>query len=210
MAHRIALLVAATIVACAQSAFACWATGGSPHVLVADADVILRARVWGLGEPPAQSSIMSPAETEVRLGVVEVLKGEVQFSLTVPGTLTDRPDMNDRPVPYAIVRRGGRAGECYARNYQRDGEYLLFLKAVNGNLTPYWAALAATNEQITGADDPWVVWVRQRLEDIRKTSALLPPSNIRRISFSPALGTALLIRARHDRPRPELIARPRP
>ena len=72
--------------------------------------------------------------------------------------------MNNLPVPYVMVRPSGRAGACFARSYQRDGEYLLFLKKVNGKLTPLLGlALGATNEQITGADDPWVAWVRQQL-----------------------------------------------
>ena len=209
MAHRIALLVAATIVASAQAAFGCFAMGGSPYSLVTDADVIVRARVWRLTDAPATPDALRPEETLIRLGVMEVLKGEVQFTVNVKGTLSDRSDMNDRPVPYAIVRRGGRGGECAARNYQRDGEYLLFLKAVNGNLTPYWAALAATNEQVTGAHDPWVVWVRQQLEDILQTSAVRPAS-IRRIKLSTAFGTALLLRPRDDGTRLGLLARPRP
>jgi hypothetical protein len=102
-------------------------------------------------------------DTSIRLGVVEVLKGEVQFTAEVSGTLANHPDMNNLPVPYGMVRPGGRGGGCFALSYQRDGEYLLFLKRVNGKLTPYWAALGATNEQITGADDPWVAWVRQQL-----------------------------------------------
>ena len=69
-----------------------------------------------------------------------------------------------------MVRPGGRGGECFARSYQRDGEYLLFLKKVDGKLTPYWAALRATNEQITGAHDEWVTWVRRQLESVSEKS----------------------------------------
>ena len=87
----------------------------------------------------------------------------MQFTLTVSGTLTDHPDRNDRAVPEWTVRPGGRGGECFARSYQRDGEDLFFLKKVDGKLTPYWAALSATNEQITGAHDEWVTWVRGNL-----------------------------------------------
>ena len=162
MAHRIALLVAATILAGVQSAFACRGAPGDPRLLVSDADVIVRARVWRQTDAPASPS--PPwAETSIRLGVVDVLKGEVQFTVDVSGALANHPDMNDLPVPYVMVRPGGRAGACFARSYQRDGEYLLLLKKVNGTLTPYWAPLGATNEQITGADDPWVAWVRQQL-----------------------------------------------
>ena len=34
------------------------------------------------------------------------------------------------------------------------------LRWQEGRLTPYWAALAATNEQVRGHDDPWLRWVR--------------------------------------------------
>ena len=93
--------------------------------------------------------------------------------------------MNDLPVPYARVRPGGRGGGCDARNYQRNGEYLLLLKRVDGQLTPYWAAHGATNEQVTGADDPWVAWVRQQLESIPQKSNLLLAPNSRRVNLWP-------------------------
>ena len=32
-----------------------------------------------------------------------------------------------------------------------------------GHLTPYWAPLAAVNEQVRGGQDPWVAWVRRQL-----------------------------------------------
>jgi hypothetical protein len=178
MSHRIVLLVVAVIVSGAQSAFACWGQQGYARSWVSDADVIVRARVWRLTEAPAVTSAVRTVETLLRLGVVEVLKGEVQFTVNVTGTLTERSDMNDLPVPYAMVRPGGRQGACAARNYERDAEYLLLLKNVDGQLTPYWAALGATNEQVTGADDPWVRWVRQQLESIpRKSDLLLTPNS---------------------------------
>ena len=162
MAHRIALLVGAATLSGTQSAFACWTAPANPRYLVSDADVIVRARVWRLTDAPTAPS--PPwADTSIRLGVVEVLKGEVQFTVDVSGTLANHADMNDLPAPYVMVRPGGRIGGCFARSYQRDGEYLLLLKKVLGKLTPYWASLGATNEQITGADDPWVAWVRQQL-----------------------------------------------
>lgn len=169
MAHRIALLVAATILSGAESAFACFMQQGSPSSWVSDADIIVRARVWRLNEAPAAPS--PPwVETSIRLGVAEVLKGEVQFTVDVSGTLANHSDMNNLPVPYGMVRPGGRGGGCFARSYQRDGEYLLLLKKVLGKLTPYWASLGATNEQIRGADDPWVAWVRQQLASTPETS----------------------------------------
>jgi hypothetical protein len=186
MAHRIALLVVAIIVSGLQSAFACGGQQGYPRSWVSDADVIVRARVWRLPEAPDATSGVRTAETLVRFGVLEVLKGEVQFTVSVPGTLTERSDMNDRPVPYAMVRPGRRGGECVARNYQRNGEYLLLLKKVDGKLTPYWAALGATNEQVTGANDPWVTWVRKQIESIPKKPDPLLATNSRGVTLWPA------------------------
>jgi hypothetical protein len=30
-------------------------------------------------------------------------------------------------------------------------------------LTPYWAALQPVNEQLRGAADPWLLWVREQV-----------------------------------------------
>jgi len=29
--------------------------------------------------------------------------------------------------------------------------------------TPYWTPLSPTNEEVSGLDDPWVVWVKRQL-----------------------------------------------
>jgi hypothetical protein len=139
--------------------FACWAGARSPQTLVAEADVIVRVRA--VEEQPVDGSF-PPFDKTVNFIILEQLKGKDRlFDLRgVTGTLLDRSDFNDRPVPYDFVRRGGRAGSCYARSYQKGGEYLLLLKSVEETLTPYWAPLSATNEQVTGADDTWVAWVR--------------------------------------------------
>jgi hypothetical protein len=47
----------------------------------------------------------------------------------------------------------------------------MILKRDKGELTPYWAPMAANNEQIRGADDPWVVWVRHQLARIKPSIA---------------------------------------
>jgi hypothetical protein len=41
--------------------------------------------------------------------------------------------------------------------------YLLLIPRVNGAPTPYYAALGATNEQLFGADDRWLAWVREQI-----------------------------------------------
>jgi hypothetical protein len=168
MTLRISLLVAVTIVGGVQPALACFAAPRDPYTLVRNADVIVRVRASAVSDAPDPSSTRVGAEALVHMSVLEQLKGEVLFAIRVPGTLSDRPDMNERPVPYGMVRRGGLGGGCFAHNYQHGGEYLLLLKKVDGQLTPYWAALSATNEQTTGEHDPWVAWVRQQLESIRQ------------------------------------------
>ena len=56
--------------------------------------------------------------------------------------------------------------EC-SQTFTTGCEYLLLLAQPqvpqSEPLTPYWAALAATNEQVFGQDDPWVEWVRHEL-----------------------------------------------
>jgi hypothetical protein len=86
------------------------------------------------------------------------------------GVLEDRDDPNDEPVPYTFVRRGGRHGNCFALGYRLGAQYLLLLKraehpayAQRSELTPYWAPLAATNEQVFGQADRWLRWVEQEL-----------------------------------------------
>jgi hypothetical protein len=100
-------------------------------------------------------------EKIITFDILEVLKGSPVFSFTVRGRVVQEPRFNDGPVPYDITRRGG--GSCFASSYEVGGEYLLLLKDAKGKLTPYWASLAATNEQLRGQDDPWLQWVRRQL-----------------------------------------------
>jgi hypothetical protein len=62
--------------------------------------------------------------------------------------------------PYHWVRDGGTHGDCHAHDYQMHTQFLLFLK----HGTPYWASMAATNEEVSGPDDPWVLWVTRFLQ----------------------------------------------
>ena len=126
-----------------------------------DADVILRVRASSTDVVSAPSG--SGAEHVVRFIVLEQLKGPRQFDAVARGKLSDQPEMNSGPVPYGSVRRSGLSGGCFAETYQKNGEYLLFLKNVNGVLTPYWTPLSATNEQIVGPQDGWVLWVKEEL-----------------------------------------------
>jgi hypothetical protein len=95
--------------------------------------------------------------------VVEVLKGrDVPAVLYIRGFLTESDDFNSGPVPYRFMRSGAYSGACHAYGHRRRGEFLLLLRKERGRLTPYYAS-APTNEQVRGADDPWVAWVRARL-----------------------------------------------
>jgi hypothetical protein len=147
----------------AEPAFGCFAIGGGPTSWVRDADSIVRVRALEAVPTAGRAAVTPSTETVIRFEVAEVLKGDPVFALSVAGSLEDRADFNDRVVPYEMVRPDGRGGECFARRYQPGGEYLLLLKKREGQLTPYWAPLGATNEQLRGPDDPWLDWVRGEL-----------------------------------------------
>jgi hypothetical protein len=142
---------------------ACFNSPTVPAELVRRADVIVRARAIDTVTEPAMSPLDHPVTT-VRFLVLEQVKGDERlFNLSVRGSLIADPDFNDGPVPYGLVRSHGRGGSCFAKTYQRGGEYLMILERTQGELTPYWLALSPTNEQIRGADDPWAVWVRRHV-----------------------------------------------
>lgn len=152
----------------ARPALSCEVIGGPerPASLVAHADVIAWVRAEGCSdraEGPGSSGV--DTECQVRFRVLEVIRGKEPLeSLSVRGYLTDDDDPNDVPLPYHFVRPRGRGGNCFAYQYKKGGEYLLMLRRMEGRLTPYWAALAATNEQVHGHDDPWLQWVRTAVQ----------------------------------------------
>jgi hypothetical protein len=140
--------------------------------LVGEAEVIARVRAEGLSSTPGRPGVMAESPTQVRFVILELLKGRLPSStIEFNGSLTDRDDRNDRAVPYDVVRPGGLHGNCFALAYRAGAEYLLLLRrsehpsyAQPNELTPYWAPLSPTNEQlINGANDAWFVWVRQEL-----------------------------------------------
>jgi hypothetical protein len=46
--------------------------------------------------------------------------------------------------------------------YRPGAEYLFMLKLLTSDeLAVYWETLAPINEQVRGADDQWVQWVRR-------------------------------------------------
>jgi hypothetical protein len=140
--------------------------------LVRNAEVIVRVRAEGLSLTPGVTDNFDSSGTQVRFAVLELLKGRLSTAtIAFNGSLTDRDDRNDRPVPYDFIRPGGRGGNCFALEYRAGAEYLLFLRhaehpsfAQAKELTPYWAPLSPTNEQLFGgASDDWFVWVSQAL-----------------------------------------------
>ena len=126
--------------------------------------ILTGAAAVGAPGPASWSSVGLGAKGLVEFEVVAILKGpKLTDSVNVPGTLVERDDFNDVSVPYTFVRPGGRGGNCFAFGYRQGGEYLVFFRPGKTTLTPYWAPLAAINEQVRGGEDPWVIWVRRQL-----------------------------------------------
>jgi len=147
---RLVLVVVLVSVTPVRDALACMMGPQHPLTLVANSDVIVRAQVVGEFEPEI-----------VFFQVLEQLKGAPQFVVSARGKVRSQPDLSWRPLPVGLTQRG--VGGCeYGLTYQRDGEYLLLLKKVDGVLTPYWA-LGVTNEQLRGPGDEWLAWVKEQL-----------------------------------------------
>lgn len=130
--------------------------------LIADATVIVRARAVAVDTISKRGGDRPPLG--VRFDVLEVLKGGASIPRALiikPAELTEQDEFNPRPVPYATVRPSGLRGSCFATAYRRGAQYLLFLRASDdGTLSPYWAPLAPTNEELREPGDPWLLWVR--------------------------------------------------
>jgi len=158
VSHYVAAFVAGSLAIASSAAIGCSIAGSidSPQQLVSGAERIYRARAESyLGAVPTKRG-----ETgQIRFVVLESLKGVLAESIELEGILTESDDPNDRPVPYDFVRPKGRRGNCYALEYARGKEFLLFIRSG----TPYWSSLAPTNEQVTGPNDPWVSWVKRQL-----------------------------------------------
>ncbi len=140
--------------------------------LVTNADVVIRVRAVEYKTPPANPNIWTTGvpDSLVSFEVLETVRGETPLKLALHGYLTQRDDFNDQKAPYTFVRPGGRGGSCFANSYRQGAEYLLFLRKsnVSGELTVNWAALAPVNEQLHDVDNPWLIWVRARAEQLRK------------------------------------------
>jgi len=83
--------------------------------------------------------------------------------LTLPGVAVDRDDYNRGTIPYQTVRPAGQHGSCFAEEYRLGEQYLLLLQSDSGPRAIYWWPLGPVNEQLRGAQDAWLSWVRARV-----------------------------------------------
>jgi hypothetical protein len=160
---RMLLVVALAVIAAPNAAWACSATKiRGAEELVREADAIVRVRAAGYAKAPPGDDRYGPPSGVVGFDVLETLAGVgLPASVQLSGTLTGQDDFNDREPPYAFVRRAGRRGNCYAFEYRKGAEFLLFLKKAPAGYTVDWAPLAAVNEQLHSDQDPWLLWTRK-------------------------------------------------
>ena len=134
------------------------------------ADFIVRATaVKYIVAPVPNTRTTGVPESTIEFKVEETIWGaEVPSTIVLHGYLTETDDFNDVPLPYRFVRRGGRSGSCFANSYKQGAQFLLFVQrdAHNASTSGYTtniSALGPTNEQIRGAEDPWLKWVKAYL-----------------------------------------------
>jgi hypothetical protein len=160
---RMLLVVVLTVVAAPNAAWACSATKiRGAEELVREADAIVRVRAVDYAKAPRDDARYGPPSGTVRFDVLETLVGAgLPASVQLSGTLTGQDDFNDREPPYVFVRPAGRRGNCYAFEYRKGADFLLFLKKAPAGYTVDWAPLAAVNEQLHSDHDPWLLWTRK-------------------------------------------------
>jgi hypothetical protein len=159
------------VIAAAVPAMACLAQPLSPSRLVTKADVIVRATAVKYVKTPHEQMVELDFSSDgnIQFQVEEVLKGDgVPAPLMIEGLLSPHDDFNDGSVPYHFIRPGGRGERCELFTYKQGAEFLLFLKRGEGKLTPYWAPLSPTNEQLRSPNDAWLWWVRSQLETVEQ------------------------------------------
>jgi hypothetical protein len=182
MKSRLSVMLVTCLVSCVlldpQTIIACRRTTPiSLDEICLKAVAIVSATAVKYVSPPVGEirELNVPGKVEIQFRVNQIIKGiDVPDTLVINGYLTDFDDFNDRPVPYDFVRPGGRGGNCFAYEYKKGAEFLLFLKDVDGKLTPYWDALSPLNEQLHSTDDSWLVWVQKHLLNLEKRK---PKSN---------------------------------
>lgn len=162
----IALGLAFTLIASVLSASACSRGANFSFDELFAADLIVRATAvkYRIAPDPNLRTTGEPSST-VEFKVVEVLKGNREIeSVVLHGYLSDQDDFNDNEVPYTFVRRNGRSGSCFANTYREGAQFLLFLKRSGEKYTSNISALGPTNEQLRGANDEWLQWVKEYLD----------------------------------------------
>jgi hypothetical protein len=93
---------------------------------------------------------------QVTFNTIEVIKGRAPGpTFKLVGSLKYFGANLEAP-PCLAVRPGGQRGMCFAYDYRLGGTFLLMLKGGS----PYWAEVRPTNEEVVGAQDEWVLWVR--------------------------------------------------
>ncbi len=135
--------------------------------MVRQADLILRVTAVGYAIAPRNPNERTTGEPDsrIRFKVVEVIRGRTQSELILPGYLSDTDDFNDHAPPYNFVRPTGRSGSCFANSYRVSAQFLLLLKQQpSGEVTVNWYALGPVNEQLHSSNDPWLLWVRERVQ----------------------------------------------
>jgi hypothetical protein len=148
----------------------------TPQSLVREADAIVVATALRTirladrsnGFPPLPPDAFDVDEFwngTMEMRVDETIKGDAGGpALSLTGRLVDTDDFNRGAAPYTAARPGAQTGACFAYEYRTGASYLLFLRRSRaGTLTPYWAALQPVNEQLRGAADPWLLWVREQV-----------------------------------------------
>jgi len=132
---------------------------------IQDAEVIVR--VTALDELPGTRELSGKEIywPRVRFQIDEIYKGALPAdTLSLQGALVEGDDFNTGTVPYRIVRPSGQRGSCYTNEYTLAGQYLILLKDYGRGLQIAGGPLAPINEQIHGLEDPWVEWVRERIQ----------------------------------------------
>ena len=163
MKFSIAVLVFFGVVSVSSQVLACSVKHiPPPEELVASSSIIIWASAQKYEVPPANSNVRSTGRPNsiVSFKVEEVIKGTgVPAVVHLPGYLSEYDDYNDHDPPYTFVRPGG----CSANTYRQGGHFLLFLVSYEGNITLHGSALTPRNEQISGKDDRWLLWVKEHL-----------------------------------------------
>lgn len=135
------------------------------------AEYIVRATAVEYSQPPQNPDIRTTGvpDSKVTFKIEEMLKGDsLTGSIVLNGYLSDKDDFNDHIVPYIFVRRGGRAGSCFANTYKQGAQFLLFMKRSDQVFTVNIDALAPVNEQLHTPDDPWMYYIKGLVEGLKE------------------------------------------